>query len=61
MYYNHPIHGPHMGVPIGGLAESVEITEEEFNYLNLKRQQEEAATRPQPTAEEILETMRKAI
>ena len=60
MYYNHPIHGPHMGVPIGG-SESTEITEAEFNYLCMKRQQDEEAAKPLPTPEEIKRTLTEAV
>lgn len=43
-YYNHPIHGPHQGDPIGG-AESTALTESEFNQLTEERATQETAAR----------------
>lgn len=57
-YYNHPILGPHEGDPIGGLKESVEITLEEYEYLNRKRQLESEVP---PSPEEIQRTLTAAI
>lgn len=57
-YYNHPIYGPHEGVPIGGLEESTEITEAEFEYYTRLREQEEMASRP---PEEILKILTDGI